>query len=187
MHLGDVQAGLAVQLGWNAFSTALRLFKVHFHTSRVSLVQRKLQELQTSQWPLPVASFKCCEMEITQNDLDTLLPGKWLNDQVLSTAYTCIILLIIYDTNSNYIENSDKNAGPMSSYGFCSGDQLLHETTHGELWPQGVHCEHILLHQTLCHWLRGCTEMAKKGDGLVHVHVCLTNFLQIAHMTLNVD
>ena len=29
--------------------------------------------------------------------------------------------------------------------------------------------------------------MAEKGDGLVHVHVCLTNLLQIAHMTLNVN
>ena len=50
---------------------------------------------------------------------------------------------------------------------FSSGDQLLHETTDGELWPQSVHHEHILLYQTSCHRLRRCTEMAEKGDGLV--------------------
>ena len=70
---------------------------------------------------------------------------------------------------------------------FSSGDQLLHETTDRELWPPGVHHEHILLHQTLCHWLQGCTEMAEKGDGLVHVHVCLTNLLQSTKYTYDFE
>ena len=87
VHLKRIKDGLAVKPWMEDLQYS---FKVHIHTPRVSLVQQKLQELQSSHlWPLPVVSFKCCGMEITQNDLDTLLPGKWLNDQVFSTAYTC--------------------------------------------------------------------------------------------------
>lgn len=109
--MGRTKAGLAVMEGLQYSVVA------HIRTSRVSLVQRKLQELQSSQlWPLPVASFKCCGMEITQNDLDTLLPGKWLNDQVFSTAYTCIYLhvpfhfmvcLSAHDTTENDTKNTE--------------------------------------------------------------------------------
>ena len=88
VHLKRIKDGLAVKPWMEDLQYS---FKVHICTPRVSLVQQKLQELQSSHlWPLPVVSFKCCGMEITQNDLDTLLPGKWLNDQVFSTAYTCI-------------------------------------------------------------------------------------------------
>ena len=79
---------------------------------RESLVQKNLQELLCSQrWPLPptpTASFECCGMEITQGDLNTLLPGRWLNDQVskpyiLHVDLCCSYLLIPYPSLHSYL------------------------------------------------------------------------------------
>ena len=146
--------------------------------TRRELVVRNVRSAQAVKAPPPqpysgvLDTIQCCGMTLTLDDLHTLEPSGWLNDQIIN----CYLKLILKSSPSK-VRNPWRWCVSMSTLYFIDED---------------ICCQYVLLFQACAGWLpwhqkmvEGCTCVVKVPFGIsLNVHLCLQAKMNMLRLNL---